>query len=64
MLKITSDPGTGSSRKLRPKYKGTFRVTKVLINDRYEVQDLTEQYKQAPTVMAAERLKLWEGVIE
>lgn len=40
MVLITSDPATGSSKKLYPKFKGPFRVHKVLINDRYEVEDL------------------------
>lgn len=42
LVQITSDPATGSSRKLHPKFKGPFRVRKVLINDRYEVDDLRE----------------------
>ena len=37
MLRITSTPSTGTSRKLEPKWRGPFRVTRVLEHDRYEV---------------------------
>ena len=42
LIRITSDPATGNSRKLNPKYKGPFRIRKILINDRYEIEDLRE----------------------
>lgn len=57
LVQITSDPATGSTRKLHPKFKGPFRVRKVLINDRYEVDDLREGCRQKRTVAAADRMK-------
>lgn len=59
MIRITSDPATGSSRKLHPKFKGPFRVYKVLINDRYEVEDLREGHRRRRTVVAADHMKPW-----
>ena len=40
LIRLTSGPATGTSRKLLPKWRGPFRVTKVLGNDRYEVADI------------------------
>ena len=40
MLRITSTPSTGTSRKLEPKWRGPFRVTRVLEHDRYEVGEI------------------------
>ncbi|EFA12417.1 hypothetical protein TcasGA2_TC016388 [Tribolium castaneum] len=40
LIKITSTPATGASHKLLPKWRGPFRITKVLGNDRYEVADI------------------------
>lgn len=59
MVKITSEPATGGSHKLLPKFKGPFRVTKVLINDRYEVEDLRDHRKSTRTVVAADNIKRW-----
>lgn len=59
LVQITSEPATGSSRKLRPKFKGPFRVRKVLINDRYDVEDLREGFRRNRTVVAADRMKPW-----
>jgi len=59
LVQITSDPATGSSKKLHPKFKGPFRVRKVLINDRYEVEDLREGCRRSRTVAAADRMKPW-----
>lgn len=61
MAEITSEVATGSSRKLRPRYEGPLCVSQVLLNYRYEVGDLRESGKLR-TVMAADRLKHWEGV--
>ncbi|KAJ8909358.1 hypothetical protein NQ315_000447 [Exocentrus adspersus] len=63
MVQITSEVATGSSRKLRPKYKGPYRVTKVLFNDRYEVQDMRDHNRHTTTVMASDRLKPWKGIV-
>lgn len=60
LVQITSDPATGSSRKLHPKFKGSFRIRKiVLINDRYEVKDLRKGRKQSQMVLAADNIKPW-----
>ncbi|XP_011861043.1 PREDICTED: uncharacterized protein K02A2.6-like [Vollenhovia emeryi] len=59
LVQITSEPATGTSRKLYPKFKGPFRVRKVLINDRYEVEDLREGHRRKRTVAAADRMKPW-----
>ncbi|CAH2008335.1 unnamed protein product [Acanthoscelides obtectus] len=59
MVLKTDAPCTGASRKLVPKYKGPFKVTKVLYNDRYEVVDLRENYKRYKTVVAADKMKPW-----
>jgi hypothetical protein len=40
LIRISSTPTTGSSQKLLPKWRGPFRVAKVLGNDRYEVKDI------------------------
>ncbi|KZC04992.1 hypothetical protein WN55_06008 [Dufourea novaeangliae] len=59
MLEVTSEGATGSSRKLLAKFKGPFRIIKVLLNDRYEVEDLREGSRGKRTVAAADRLKRW-----
>lgn len=59
LVQITSDPATGSSKKLHSKYKGPFRIQKVLINDRYKVEDLREGRRRSQTVVAADRIKPW-----
>lgn len=59
MVEITNEQPTGESRKLSPKFKGLFRVHRVLYNDRYEVKDLREGGRGAKTVVAFERLKRW-----
>lgn len=60
MAQVTSEIATGKSRKLRPKFKGPFRITKVLSNDRHDVEDMREHCKRSSTVVAAERLKTWQ----
>lgn len=46
VVMVASNPvPMGQSRKLMAKAKGPFRVTTVLPNDRYEVQDLREMKK-------------------
>lgn len=53
-------PATGESRKLLPRYRGVYQVTKVLLNDRYEVSDTkTTQVSQKPFVsdQAADKIK-------
>ncbi|XP_050311652.1 uncharacterized protein LOC126747193 [Anthonomus grandis grandis] len=50
---------TGGSKKLLPRFKGPFRVFKVLPNDRYEVEDLRESFSQKRTVVAVDSMKPW-----
>lgn len=64
MVEITTERATGDSRKLHAKYKGPFRVSIVLGNDRYEVEDLREGGRRAKTVVAVERLKPWVAMVE
>uniref|UniRef100_A0A1B0DGV6 Reverse transcriptase RNase H-like domain-containing protein n=1 Tax=Phlebotomus papatasi TaxID=29031 RepID=A0A1B0DGV6_PHLPP len=55
-------PATGQSRKLLPRFKGPYMVSKVLEGDRYEVRDTdSTQITQIPyvSVQAADRMKLW-----
>lgn len=40
LIRVTSLPATGKSRKLLPKWKGPFRISKVVGNDRYEVCEI------------------------
>lgn len=57
----TNPVATGQSNKLVAKSKGPFKVTAVLPNDRYEVQDLREMQKSRgqKTVVAVDRIKKW-----
>lgn len=59
MVKITSEPASGSSRKLRPIFKGPFRIKAVLPNDRYVVEDLRSKGKKIDTVIAVDKIKPW-----
>ena len=40
MTKVQCNPVTGSSQKLMPKWRGPFRVTKLLDHDRFEISDI------------------------
>lgn len=59
LVQITGEASTGLSKKLLPKFKGPFRVVKVLFNDRYEVEDLRERRHNQRTVVAVDRVKRW-----
>lgn len=59
LVRITSEPSMGTSRKLNPKFKGPFRVYKILDNDRYEVEDIREGYKRTRTVVPSDHMKPW-----
>ncbi|KOC59891.1 hypothetical protein WH47_10532 [Habropoda laboriosa] len=48
LVRLTSEPATGASRKLLPKYKGPFRIRTVLPNDLYEVEDVREGGEAVP----------------
>ena len=62
VVMVASSPAaTGESRKLAAKAKGPFKVTAVLPNDRYEVQDLRD-LKKSPnrrSVVAVDSLQKW-----
>nr|XP_012138507.1 PREDICTED: uncharacterized protein K02A2.6-like [Megachile rotundata] len=62
LVQITSEPATGGSRKLLPKFKGPFRIRVVLLNDRYDVEDLREGSKRLRTIVAADKIKPWIAV--
>lgn len=67
LIKIQSQNNDGKSRKLLPVYKGPFKITKVLGNDRYEVSDLRgcERSNRMYTgTAAAENIKPWIKIDE
>ncbi|KAF2880767.1 hypothetical protein ILUMI_25395 [Ignelater luminosus] len=45
LMLIDSGPNIGTSKKILPKSKGSFRVVHVLFNDCYEVEDLREGHR-------------------
>jgi transposase InsO family protein len=62
VLVESENSATGSSRKLMPKYKGPYIVTRVMGNDRYEIQDVPgapRKQMAAKTIYAADRMKRW-----
>ena len=62
VVMVASSPiATGASRKLAAKAKGPFKVTAVLPNDRYEVQDLRDLKKSTNrrSVVAVDSLQKW-----
>lgn len=50
---------TGESEKLLPKYKGPYRVTARLPNDRYALLKVSERYRKCPTVISVDKIKPW-----
>lgn len=55
-------PASGQSRKLVPKFQGPYRVTEVLGNDRYKVEDtpLTRKGNRPySAVVAVDKMKAW-----
>jgi hypothetical protein len=62
MIRIGSQPATGTSRKLLPKWRGPFKVVEVLGHDRYKVADIpgtTRSQLRYSGVAAAEHMKPW-----
>uniref|UniRef100_A0AAG5DS95 RNA-directed DNA polymerase n=1 Tax=Anopheles atroparvus TaxID=41427 RepID=A0AAG5DS95_ANOAO len=50
----------GGNRKLEPKYKGPWIVTKVLDNDRYQIESIPEtEGRRYASVYSADRMKKW-----
>lgn len=54
-------PSTGQSKKLTPKFQGPYRITKLLDNDRYVVEDtpITRKGKLYSTVVSDDKIKPW-----
>lgn len=62
LVKISSIVSTGKSRKLVPKWKGPFKISKILESDRYEVNDIPGSSRSRVPytgVYAAEQIKKW-----
>lgn len=59
VMVLRTDNPPGKHKKLLPKYKGPFRVSSVLPNDRYEVEDLRENFRRRKTVVAVDKMKPW-----
>lgn len=53
-------PADGKSKKLHPKFKGPYKITAVLQNDRYEVSSITGHSKRKyKSIYPADQLKKW-----
>lgn len=55
-------PSTGQSRKLVPRFQGPYRVTRILDNDRYQIEDtpITKKNNRGySAVVASDKLKPW-----
>lgn len=59
MVKINSYIATGSSRKLRPVFKGPFKVKSVLPNNRYVFEALRNKKGSQISVIAVDKMKPW-----
>lgn len=55
MVLKTDNPATSSSRKLISKFKVSFRISRVMFNYRYEVEDLREGLENYKTVVAEDK---------
>lgn len=64
MVAKTDLPATGDSRKLLPKFKGPYRVTAVLSNDRYAAVSLAEGRRKVPMVVCVDKMKPWVSLRE
>lgn len=60
MIPNHHNPADGKSKKLRPKFRGPFRVTAVLKNDRYEISSIEGHSKRKyKSVYPSDQLKKW-----
>ncbi|XP_039969746.1 uncharacterized protein LOC120781576 [Bactrocera tryoni] len=63
LVLTTNEPiSSGTSRKLEPRFRGLFIITKVLPNDRYVIEDLPHAertQRQYKAVFASDQLKTW-----
>lgn len=65
LVQKTDSSATGQSRKLLPKYKGPFRITAVLPNDRYVVTKVSSgKAKPSQVVTVVDKLKPWITLTE
>jgi hypothetical protein len=51
------EPASGSSRKLKPRWKGPYRITACLQNDRYRIQEFDDRHRKYNGVYSSENLK-------
>lgn len=58
MVRKTDSTSSGP-KKLQPKFKGPFRIVKVLDNDRYVVTDLRSSRQSNTSIIAIDSLKSW-----
>ncbi|KAG7298935.1 hypothetical protein JYU34_017402 [Plutella xylostella] len=53
-------PATGKSKKLLPKFRGPFKISAVLKNDRYEISSIEGHTKRKyKSIYSADALKKW-----
>ncbi|KMQ82309.1 hypothetical protein RF55_23425 [Lasius niger] len=65
LIRDTS-PKIGTSSKLKPSYKGPYRIEKNLGNNRYVVKDIPGfNIKQKPldTILSSDRIKPWISIV-
>lgn len=60
MIPNHHNPADGKSKKLRPKFKGPFKITAVLNNDRYQISSIDGHSKRKyKSVFPSDQLKSW-----
>lgn len=66
LVRTIKTANDGKIRKLEPRYKGPFTITKVLDHDRYDIEDLpgSKRSKKAYTgICPSDKLKPFETVV-